>query len=150
MRAAALLGLLLLTAAAPAAAQQSMLEGPGTPLKTREELVRELDRGSTPDKLYAARELRRQAREAARGLKRGQPGSMRAMEARETMSDLRRDVPVPAAACLSISRVRGVCADILRIIEAKEALPALSAAAQEPGRGRRSVREALMVLGEGE
>lgn len=150
MRAATALGLLLLTVGASASAQDTTLNAPGNPLKTREELVRELDRGSTADKLYAARELRRQAREAARGLERGKPGSLKALEARETMGDLRRDVPNPAMSCLRLTRVRGVCADILRIIEAKEALPSLSIAAQEPGRGHRAVQRALDVLGEDE
>lgn len=99
------------------------------------------------DRLFAARELRRQALSAARHA--DGPPSERQLEARVALQDLRADAGRAAIAALADhADVRGPCADILGVLGDPGALPALTAAlgAETRPRIRRRLKDAITTL----
>jgi hypothetical protein len=135
----------LALAAAPASWAVAPDELPDVPTfehRTVLEMARDLDSDEAGPRQFAARELRRQARSAARRAVRGHGES--GLEARVTLADLRQDVSGAAThALLARPDVRGDCADLLSALGQSEALDDLQAALELEPRPR--VRERLLA-----
>jgi hypothetical protein len=118
-----------------------------------------VDRLSTTNpakRLLAARTLRSELRVAMKTAERASPGTLRRDEALSRLDDLERHA-IPACVSLihatedlnpkNASRVARACADILRLLHAEAAVPALeSRASREKGRTRRKLERATRAL----
>ncbi len=126
------------------------LSEPADPVSV-DELVRDLRGSDEPDALYAARELKAQARSYNRTLARGKPGSIRVQEARQALAQIEERASGPCIEFLEDSRLAAPCAGLLAELGLVEALPALrSAAALEDTscRNRRAIDRAIGHLEE--
>lgn len=93
------------------------------------ELAMDLVGDDGPDRLFAARELRRQAVWADHRAGRGPIRNDTQLEARATLQDLRADVLGPARhAVVTFPKVRGAVADLLGALGDPSAVPDLEAA----------------------
>lgn len=109
---------------------RAALAAPPTPIAPElemdpQQLVANLKGDVLKDRVYAARELRRQARLAVADL--SSSDDLRAAEARLRLEALDSDVAPACIAALPDPKVSGLCADVLRVLETTEALPALRA-----------------------
>ncbi len=99
------------------------------------------------NRVLAARALRRRIKVELRGL-RGPAGSVSRMEALADLADYDNVVAPACIEGLSVANTRRPCADILRMLETRDALPALAAARDaEPRKGvRRRLDRALISI----
>jgi hypothetical protein len=117
-------------------------------LKSVDELVRELRSEDRADSLYAARELKAQAKGFNKTLRRGQPGSIRVLEARQQLAVIEERAAGPCIDFLVDERLAAPCAGLLMELELTAALPALYAAAEQelPRRSNRAILRAIDAL----
>ncbi|MCB9759044.1 MAG: hypothetical protein H6739_04325 [Alphaproteobacteria bacterium] len=115
-----------------------------------EDWARDLRGGSRAERKLAARELRRQTRDVSRAVVRAPEGSIRQLEAWQTWDDLYNGVVRPCTVGLTTPEIARPCAQMLGMLQATEATPALEAAlAAEPRRRTaRAIRAALDSLAE--
>jgi len=93
---------------------------------TLEDWIRDLEGDDKSDRLFAARELRRQLAAAQRRLDRGRGDELRREEDRVFVGDLRIRLVGPARrALVAHKNVRRPCADILGLLGDPSALPDL-------------------------
>jgi hypothetical protein len=121
--------LLLLAFASPAFAVDDgelAIDNRNLRLKDPAGYAADLTAGSTGDRLFAARELRRLARAYARSA-RGAGDA--ALEARASLADLRHDALASAESAVVDKRdIRGLCADLLAVIGKPSSVAALQRA----------------------
>jgi hypothetical protein len=109
-----------------------------------QQLIVNLSGDSAKDRVFAARELRRQARRAVGDL--DSRDDLRAAEARLLLEALDSQAAPACIAALG-SHIAGLCADVLAILETTGSLPALHAAAPATaGVSRRKVERAITFL----
>lgn len=141
--------LLLLTAVALAQPQPVRPEGHGE-MAPLDELVRDL-RGEDPrDQLFAARELRRQVRQHSKTVDTGKPDRLSTLESRSALAELDERLVQPCIDALEAPVARH-CAQILGMLHADEAQPALESMLLQtelPRRTRRAVDTALQTIRE--
>ena len=108
-------------------------------------MISDLVSGAPKDQLYAARELRRQARRAVGDLY--SRDDIRTAEAKLLLETFDQQLAPACTTALSVSALAGLCADVLRTLETTAALPALRSAhpALRGGRARR-VERAINAL----
>ena len=118
-----LFGLVVITLASAVAAGPAPVGTP--PPMTMEETIADLRADLRPDRLYAARELRRRVRRASKDSQ-ARPGSLRQAEARQLLA-LFDEVLVPH--CIELMPIhrelRVPCAEILGLLLTDEALEIL-------------------------
>ncbi len=135
-------------------AQGSMSPGARGPVRldtpqTLEELLHDIDSSNRGARLYAAREIRRQARVASRGVHKPPRDELRAQELAVQYADLRREATAPAGRCLRHANVRRICAQILTYLPSPDAVqPLRSALDQEARSSVRKHLEAAIAAGE--
>jgi len=97
------------------------------------QLAKDLDKGSKADKNFAVREIKRQIRNLLRELR-----TKDELYTIEPMFQLKEFDALVAPVCIEDvkehNEMTGHCADILRMLETKEALPALYTAAEQTGK----------------
>lgn len=147
-RLAALLAVLLMFVAAPAAAMDA--ENPQAPKseKSTADLLSDLDGDEAPDRLYAARVLRGQLRRALRTEARGRVGSIPYEEARALLLELDLRLPEACTSALQFENTVGPCADMLAWLQVRDALPKLRErrAAEERKRVQKRLDAAIATL----
>lgn len=137
----------LLLAASPMG--EDRLSLPPEELAGVEDLVRDLRGQDDADALYAARELKAQARTHQKTVARGRPGSLRVQEARQQLSLIEERAVGPCLDRLNDPRVAAPCAGLLAELGLTETLPALNRAAEDeelPRRARRAAERAIRRL----
>lgn len=121
-------------------------EQPRIPRPTQTALAHDLAGERAGDRRYAARELRRQVRAAARDL--NARDDLQRLEARADLAALRDDLGQAPERCLRHADVRAACAEMLGLLGDPRALPALQAARAEEDRRRvlRRLDSAILAL----
>lgn len=157
MRSRALLvaGLVVVGLLTPSlAAAQAVPAPPPPPSRMRstsmEDLARDLDSESPGIRGFAARELRRQARNARRQFRRSKPGSIERDEARILLADLRSLVLPSAIECVGGTYgIRGTCAQILGAIgDARAVRPLMNAREAASEKGKKKIDKAIAAIEE--
>ncbi len=133
-------------------AQQGMADENLEPaeLKSVDELVRDL-RGEDPsDALFAARELKAQTKSYNKTVERGNPSSVRVLEARQKLAQIEERAAGPCLDMLSDDRMARPCAGLIAELGMTNALPVLHEAHQpdRPGLTRRVLKRAIRSLEE--
>ena len=100
-----------------------------------EDYLADLSSKDRPDRLYAARELRRRVRNASRAAE-GRIGTLRSEEARHTLALFDAQLAPKCIELLALHPdLRGPCADILGTLRTDDALPVLLEHAANEERG---------------
>ena len=122
-----------------------------TPQQGLVSLLDDLSGSRPPDRLFAARELRRQVRGAIRATRRNRPGSLASDDAMAQLEDFDRTVAPRCISVLGKDDVRLHCAEILGMLETAEALAPLRAALEQEQRPRvrRHIQRAITLVEEG-
>lgn len=109
------------------------------------QLVAELTGDVAKERVFAARELRRQARRAVAEL--GSRDELVSAEARLLLEELDGNAAPACTSALSDRQLSGLCADVLRALETTDALPALRAAQPTAsGANARKITRAITFL----
>lgn len=139
---------LLALSAAPAHAVDVQSEAAVQSNKSLSDYLGDLEGSSDPDRLYAARVLRGELRRALRTEAKAAPGSLAQLDARALLVELSDRLPRACTTGLRYKNSVGPCADMLAMLEATEALPALREALKgETRRGpRKSIENAIAAL----
>jgi len=120
--------------------------GPGIAPRARpttpEALIADLLEGKPSDQLFAVRELRRLTRQKLTDLKHRDP--VRSLEAKQFLVVFDEQLAPACVEHLSAPKLRAQCADILSLLETKDALPALYRAL--PDANRRSQRRIMHAI----
>jgi hypothetical protein len=93
--------------------------------KTLSDYFADLESDSDPDRLYAARVLRGELSRALRTEATAREGSLASLDARATLLELETRLPLGCRRGLQKLNSVAPCADILRMLGTKEALPEL-------------------------
>lgn len=137
--------ILLLAALGIAFASSPLNLGGEPPLDDPQMLISDLLGEVPKDRLYAARELRRQARRAVGDLH--SRDDIRSAEARLLLEQFDHQLAPACIAALSERTLAGLCADVLRTLETTAAIPALKATSSSLRGGRaRRVDRAIQAL----
>ena len=143
---------LLTLAVLPGSAHAVDRQDPRAPatMKTTAHYLSDLSGPEGPDRLFAARVLRRRVKHAVADAS-GDEAEIGTMEARALLDELARELPARCAIAMSQESVVAACADALARIGAVESLPALrvARAAATKRRTVRAVDRALATLDRG-
>jgi hypothetical protein len=117
--------------------------------KSMGDYLSDLEGDSAPDRLYASRVLRGNLRRALHAEATARPGSMRYDDARAALVELEERLPHACITDLAQANVVAACADILAMLDVKEAVPPLQALlATEKRKGvLKHIQAALTTLG---
>ena len=117
-------------------------------LKSVDELVRDLRGEDASDALFAARELKAQTKSYNKTVARGNPSSVRVLEARHKLAQIEERAAGPCLDLLWDDRMARPCAGLVAELGMTNALPALHDANQpdRPGLTRRALRRAIRSL----
>ena len=125
--AAALTLALLMALGAEAAWAVGNRIGPKRPAPTLQKYVQDLTGSSASKRSYAARVLRRQVKAARRQAAHGPEDDLTRAEAMQRLTDFDQLVAPACTRHLSLPEITIACADILKYLESRAALPALKA-----------------------
>ena len=143
------LALLLLLLPLPAfAIDQTQPEVGSSSTKTTADLLADLHSDGGPDRLYAARALKSQLKRALRVEARGREGSIALDDARSLLVELEARLPEICTDALDAPAVAAPCAEMLALLDVKEAAGAVEAAyTTETRKGpKKRLAEALAEL----
>lgn len=132
---------LLALAAAPAHAVDVQSEAAVQSNKSLSDYLGDLEGAEDPDRLYASRVLRGELRRALRTEAKAAPGSLAQLDARALLVELSDRLPRACTTALRYKNSVAPCADMLAMLEATDALPALREALE--GETRRGPRKSL-------
>ncbi len=113
-----------------------------------EKYAQDLTSTNRAKRRFAARVLLRRVRTARRLAARGPEDDLTRAEAQQTLTDFDHLVAPRCTDHLSTVEISGPCADILRLLETKAAIPALESHLQEESRPgvRRRIEKALHTI----
>lgn len=145
---AALLALGTLVGVSPALALDVENPQATTASKTTADYLHDLEGESAPDRLYAARLLRGLLARALRTEARASPDTIAYDDARALLVELEGRLPTACRTALRYDNAVAPCADILAMLDARSALPALrERLAEEDRKGpRRRLERAIAAL----
>lgn len=117
--------------------------------KTVADLLDDLRGSDASKRLYAARSLRTKLRRAQAVEAKGNPESIRYLEALSTLDELETRIPHACMSAFTYPNVTGPCADMFVMLDVREAVPALQELRTREKRESvlRKLDEAITALG---
>ncbi len=125
---------------------------PDSPDTSLDRYLADLNGTDRSDRLFAARELKSRLKKALRDVKPSRQASLAYAESQAILGDFQQMVVPACVQALDLANVAPVCADILGLMESREAIPALRASLKSspPPRLYRHINRALKRIAQGE